>query len=209
MDEILIRKPPRTWTDERARLWKRWLPTIIALIFLSTIFWVEAVIVKHNVTEKVTEELTVRFEQELNAYKQQVAEEAQAEHWLSGDASREAAINQSIDSVAMVIARLSTDQQKLTEASCMLARVMSPSYPNSFQEVCEQDQQWMFYDGSNKTFSEHDRELAEMIVRPYMEDGIVPNGLTAQMVYGEWTTSDFVLRDTWEKNSRAHYWRYS
>ena len=174
---------------------------VVYTVLLSA--WVE-----HRTEVRVRQDLAVEYASRLEAYKAEQAEQEQAAHWLSGDASREAAINQSVDAVAAVIARLNTDQQKLTEASCMLARVMSPSYPNSFQEVADQDRQWMFYDGTVRTFSEHDRELAEQIVRPYMESGIVPNGLTETMVYGAWSQNDFVLRDSYENSTTMHTWRY-
>ena len=90
----------------------------------------------------------------------------------------------------------------------MLARVMSPFYPDSFEAVAAQPQQWMFYDGTDLTFSQHDREIAESIVRPFMEKGIVPNGLTAEMVYGSWSTNDFVLRDSYQTTATMQTWRY-
>ena len=157
----------------------------------------------------VRKEMAIEYASQLEQYKKQEAERIQAEYFMSGDASREAAINQEVDAVAAVISKLSTDAQKLTEASCMLARVMNPSYPNSFKEVASQDSQWMFYDGSDKTFSEHDRQLAESVVRPFMEQGVVPNSLTSAMVYGEWTPSDFVLRDSYKTTSTMHTWRWS
>lgn len=163
-----------------------------------------------NVKRETTERLTAQFEAEFEAYKQEQARELQASYFLSGDASREAAINQAVDAVAKVIAKLSTDAQKGTEACCILARVMNPSYPNSFQEVCEQPQQWMFYDpNGNNTFTAHDREIADLIVRPYMTDSVVPNGLSADMVYGEWTATDFVLRDSYKTTSRMHTFRWN
>lgn len=152
--------------------------------------------------------MDAELESRMEAYRQEQALEAQKEHWLSGTASLDAAINQAVDAVAPVIAKLNTDDQKLTEACCMLARVMNPWYPNSFEEVAEQESQWMFYDGSNKTCTEHDRELAEQIIRPYMENGIVPVGLTDQMVYGEWSANDFVLRDSYKTTSTMHTFRY-
>lgn len=168
-----------------------------------------AAIVHHNTEQAVRQEMAFEYASKLEAYKAEQAQAEQAAHWLSGDASREAAVNKAVDSVAAVIAKLSTDQQKLTEASCMLARVMSPFYPNSFEEVANQKSQWMFYDGTDKTFSEHDRELAESIVRPYMEQSIVPNGLTDKMVYGSWSQNDFVLRDSYETTSTMATWRHS
>ena len=158
---------------------------------------------------EVRADLQAEYAVMMEDYKREQAEAAQAEHWLSGDASREAAINQAVDAVAQVIARLSTDAQKATEACCMLARVMSPLYPNSFQEVAEQPQQWMFYDGTNKTFTEHDREIADSVIRPYMESGIIPYGLTDRMVYGEWSANDFVLRDSYKTTSTMHTFRWA
>lgn len=165
-------------------------------------------IVHHRTERLVRQEMAIEYSAKLEAYKAEQREAEQANYFLSGDASREAAINQEVDAVAQVISKLSTDAQKLNEACCMLARVMNPSYPNSFAEVANMPSQWMFYDGSDKTFSEHDRELADTIVRPYMENGIVPNGLTAQMIYGEWTPSDFVLRDSYKTTSTMHTFRY-
>ena len=66
----------------------------------------------------------------------------------------------------------------------------------------------MFYDGSDKTYSDHDREIAESIVRPYMESGKIPNGLTADIVYGAWSQNDFVLRDSYQNTGTMHTWRY-
>lgn len=153
--------------------------------------------------------MAIEYASRLEQYKAEQAEQVQRDYFLSGDASREAAINKEIDAVAPVISKLNNDAQKINETCCMLARVMSSAYPNTFAEVAQQPMQWMFFDGGDTTFSEHDRELAESIIRPYMESGIVPNGLTAQMVYGEWTPSDFVLRDSYKTTSTMHTWRYS
>ena len=149
-----------------------------------------------------------RVEQRIAEYHEQRQQEQAAQYFLSGEASREAFINQEIDAVAPVIAKLSTDAQKYTEASCMLARVMSPIYPNSFQEVAKQPKQWMFYDGTDNNFSDHDREIAEKIVRPYLESGKIPNGLTAELVHGSWSTNDYVLRDDYEGSGTMTTWRY-
>ena len=167
-------------------------------------------IVHYNTEKTVWEEARAEYVVQLEQYKAEQREAEQASYFLTGEASRNAAINQEVDAVAGVIAKLSTDAQKLTEASCMLARVMNPGYPNSFREVANQKQQWMFYDpDADNTFSPHDRELADSVVRPYMESGIVPNGLTDQMVYGEWTPGDFVLRDSYKTTSTMRTWRWS
>jgi len=165
---------------------------------------VTGTIVRHNTWAEAYEE----FDGWKEEYRQELATQEQAKYFQSGEASREAAINQEVDAVAAVISKLTTDTQKLTEACCMLARVMSKYYPNSFREVAAQEQQWMFYDGSDRTYTEHDRELAEKIVRPYMEQGIIPRGLTSEMVYGEWTPNDFILRDSYKTTSKMATWRW-
>lgn len=208
------KEPPKMPTKMRMeeignRLIKRYGIFLAVMAVWTISLIICSAIVHHNTAESVREQMEAEYAVMLEQYKREQAEAEQAAHWLSGDASREAAINQEVDAVAAVIAKLSTDAQKLTEASCMLARVMSAAYPNSFKEVVSQPSQWMFYtpDGDN-TFSQHDRDLAEQIVRPYMESGIVPNGLTAEMVYGEWSPNDFVLRDSYQTTSSMHTWRH-
>ena len=166
---------------------------------------VTGTIVRHNTWAEADEE----FEVWKSQYIAEQKEAEQAKYFVSGEASREAAINQEIDAVAGVISKLSTDTQKLTCACCMLARVMNKYYPNSFREVADQKDQWMFYDGTDKTYSVTDRELAEQIVRPYLESGIIPRGLTAEMVYAEWTPNDYVLRDSYKTTSLMKTWRWS
>ena len=194
------------------RLKKRYGIALIGLFVLAASMMggccLTGVIVRHQTEKRVRAEEAKHYEQMLADYHEQRQQEQAAQYFLSGEASREAAINQEVEAVAPVIARLSTDAQKATEAACMLARVMNPSYPNSFKEVAEQPQQWMFYDGSDKTYSDHDREIAESIVRPYMESGKIPNGLTADMVYGAWSQNDFVLRDSYQNTGTMHTWRY-
>lgn len=179
--------------------------TIYTILLSSWVSWRT----EKRVRGEMEHEYDVRLEEAMAAHKEEQAQQKAAEFFLSGDASREAAINQAVDAVAPVISKLATDAQKYTEASCMLARVMNPAYPNTFQEVASQPLQWMFFDGSDKTCSDHDREIAESIIRPYMESGKIPNGLTAEMVHGSWSTNDYVLRDSYEGTGTMHTWRYA
>lgn len=165
-------------------------------------------IVKRNTEREVTERVTSEMRGNMHRFMEEQEQARMAAGLVTGEASLQEAIARETDAVAAVIAKLSTDAQKATEAACMLARVMSPAYPNSFEAVAAQPQQWMFYDGTDLTFSQHDREIAESIVRPYMESGIIPNGLTAEMVYGSWSTNDFVLRDSYQTTATMQTWRY-
>lgn len=210
--EAELPPPPQTPIRHRIMTKQEFERRYGLLLILAAAFTIYSVLLSawvSGITEKrVKAEMAEHYAAELQAYKDQQAYDRSAEYFLSGEASREAAINQAVDAVAGVISKLNTDAQKLTEAACMLARVMNSAYPNSFEEVANQPQQWMFYDGSDKTFSQHDRDLADQIVRPYMESGIIPNGLTAEMVYGAWSQNDFVLRDSYQNTTTMHTWRW-
>lgn len=192
------------WRDYKILIVGAAVFTIYTILLSSWVSWRT----ETRVHAEMDADYERRVEQRIAEYHEQRQQEQAAEYFLSGEASREAFINQEIDAVAPVIAKLTTDAQKYTEASCMLARVMNPSYPNSFQEVAKQPKQWMFYDGTDNNFSDHDREIAENIVRPYLESGKIPNGLTAELVHGSWSTNDYVLRDDYQGSGTMTTWRY-
>ena len=195
-------------TARKERFIKRYgIALVLACVFTIYSILLSAVVYK-RAEKKLTAEYESKLADQMDAWIDEQRTEQSRQYFLSGDASREAAINKATGVVAGVISKLETDQQKLTEACCMLARVMNPAYPNSFEEVAEQAKQWMFYDGSDKTYTQHDWDLSESIVRPYMESGIIPNGLTADMVYGAWSQNDFVLRDSYYNTAHMSTYRY-
>ena len=213
-DPVLDRRWKHEKPDSRRKIdWERLVKRYGIVVAGAALFTLYTIVlswcVHAGAVKQARSDMEIEYAARLDAYKAEQARAVQAEHWLSGTASLDAAINQAVDAVAPVIAKLNTDQQKLTETCCMMARVMNKYYPNSFEEVAEQPSQWMFYDGTNRTCTDHDRELAESIIRPYMANGTVPFGLTDQMVYGEWSTNDFVLRDSYKTTSTMHTFRYS
>jgi len=163
--------------------------------------------VAHRTEIRVRQEMAGEAAAAVEQYKAEQARETQKQYFLSGDASREAFINQEVDSAARLAARMSNDTQKGGIICNALARVMNKAYPGTMQEVIAQPEQWMFYSADNK-FSTHDREIAEKILRAYYEEGIVPTGLTEEFVYGSWSESDYVLRNTWDFGSSTRTWRY-
>ena len=196
-------------TMDKKTFVRRYGIAIIAAALFTLYSVLLSAYVDYKTEKRVREECAVEYAAMLEAHKEEQAQAQAAEYFLSGEASREAFFNQEIDAVAVVIAKLNTDAQKASEAACMIARHMNPAYPNSFKEIAEQPQQWPLYDGKDKTFSTHDREIAEGIIRPYLESGIIPNGLTADMVYGAWSTNDFILRDSYENTAGMTTWRYA
>lgn len=163
--------------------------------------------VAHRTEARVRQEMAGEAAAAVEQYKAEQARETQKQYFLSGDASREAFVNQEIDAAARLAAKMSNDIQKGGIICNALARVMNKAYPGTMAEVIAQPNQWMFYDPETK-FSTHDREIAEKILRAYYEDSIVPNGLTEDFVYGSWSESDYVLRNTWDFGSSTRTWRY-
>lgn len=163
--------------------------------------------VEHRTEVRVRQEMAGEAAAAVEQYKAEQARETQKQYFLSGDASREAFINQEVDSAARLASKMANDTQKGGIICNALARVMNKAYPGTMQEVIAQPEQWMFYSADNK-FSTHDREIADKILRAYYEEGIVPTGLTEEFVYGSWSESDYVLRNTWDFGSSTRTWRY-
>lgn len=160
-------------------------------------------------TEKrVRAEAAAVYAAQLEAYKADLAYQEQAKSFLSGTDSLNVAINQAVDAIAPVVARLQTDEQKQTEVGIMIARTLNSGFPSSLQEVAEQKDQWPLYDGTVRTYTAHDWELVEQIVRPFMESGILPLDLTSDIVFATWSQTDLIGRDNYYKDSIKNTWRY-
>ena len=182
------------------------LAVILALaVWTALVGIITGTVVRHNTEMEVTERVTHELRAEFQEYLEEQRRQESAKYFLSGDASREAALNQEADAIARVIGTMATKRQKQTMIWNILCRVDSPSYPNTVQEVIAQPQQWMFYD-ENNPIREDDRTLALEQLRLWHE-GRYPSGLSAAFVFGEWSQTDYVLRDRWEKNSSTNYWR--
>ena len=124
-----------------------------------------------------------------------------------GDGSMQAEIEREADAIAPVIAKMATKRMKQTEVWNILMRVDSPFYPDSVEEVVSVPNQWTFFDPTEKNpIKDDDRKLAIEQLKLW-HDGRYPAGLTVEHVYGEWSSNDYVLRNTWEKTSKTEYWR--
>ena len=162
-------------------------------------------IVRHNTAAEVRAQVTSEMRASFQTYLDEQKAEESAKYFLTGEASREAAVNQEADAIARAIGTMATKRQKQTMTWNILVRVDNPAYPNTVQEVIAQPQQWMFY-SENNPIREDDRQLALEQLQLWHE-GRYPAGLSTTYVYGEWSQTDYVLRDRWEKDSSTNYWR--
>ena len=188
-----------------ARFIRRHGITVVALaLFAAWTFGVSAVS-KHNARVEAEERLSAQYAAEYEAKLQAYIDEQDAIRRAVGDESLQAQMEREADALARAIGPMKTKRMKQSMLWNILVRVDSPFYPNTVEDVIAQPQQWMFYDERNP-IRDDDRALALEQLQ-FWHEGRYPSGLTAEFVYGEWSSDDYVLRDTWEKTYSTNTWR--
>ena len=188
-----------------ARFIRRHGITVVALaLFAAWTFGVSAVS-KHNARVEAEERLSAQYAAEYEAKLQAYIDEQNAIRRAVGDESLRAQMEREADALARAIGPMKTKRMKQSMLWNILVRVDSPFYPNTVEDVIAQPQQWMFYDERNP-IRDDDRALALEQLQ-FWHEGRYPSGLTAEFVYGEWSSDDYVLRDTWEKTYSTNTWR--
>ena len=175
---------------------------IIVLIVLLADTGITAGVTRKNVTEELTAQYDVEYEAKIEAFQQ----EWMRDHFITGEDSLNLAMDQEADEIARAIGQMKTKRMKLSMTWNILVRVDNPSYPNNVRDVVNQPQQWMFYNEDNP-IREDDKQLVLEQLKLW-HDKRYPAGLTSAFIYGEWSDNDYVLRDSWEKNSKTNYWRF-
>lgn len=177
-----------------------------ALIFLlawSTLVWITAY---REASIKVTEELTAEYDHEYELAMNVFIERWEADHAPTADEEMEAQIRAEADCIARAIGPMKTQQMKQTMLWNILARVDSPYYPDTVAEVVNQPSQWMFYSEDNP-IREDDVAIALEQLRLWHE-GRYPARFDSSLVYGKWSTNDYVLFDDWSQGMGTKTWRY-
>lgn len=180
------------------------------LVIAAAIFTIWSILlaarVAHVTESRVRAEEQVHYQHALEAYKAEQARAKQAEYWLSGDASREAFINQIVEKGAHFIAEESAgDQYKQTKLGVAIAREMNPAYPNDLESVMNQPNQWI-RNNPNSKITQHDLDIADSMLRPFYEKGIVPADLTNAYVFFDTDTG--IARDSYETTATTTTWRF-
>lgn len=96
------------------------------------------------------------------------------------------------------------DSDKRAVVWCILNRVEHYSHPDTVVEVCEQPKQWMGYSDSNPVLTDlYDIALAELKI--WHSGGHRP--MNNNYIFLTWSSSEILLRDTFEENRNTNYWR--
>ena len=178
---------------------------LIALLALVIWTWTTTTIAYHNGVVDTREELTAQYEAEKAAAVQAVHDEYAAKRFLTGEASRQAAMAEDATWIAKVLYGMKDNsaQDLRTAVWCILARVDNPWYPDSVEEVCRQKDQWMGFSDTNPVLT----DLKDLAMGELDEwyDGERPVG--PEFVYLYWTPQKITLRDSWTDGSTTNYWR--
>lgn len=97
----------------------------------------------------------------------------------------------------------SEDAQKAV-VWCIINRVESSLYPDSIQEVCEQESQWMGYSAENPIISSM-YDVADEVISGWESGGY--RAVSPDYLFLSWTQDEIVLRTTFNETRNTHYWR--
>lgn len=87
---------------------------------------------------------------------------------------------------------------------CILNRAEHHSHPSTVIEVCEQPKQWVSYSSDNPILDDL-YELALSELKTWHSGGHRP--MSNEYVYLSWSSTEILLRDTFEEGKHTHYWR--
>ena len=161
--------------------------------------------------EKQIAEINANHEEEMVALREELQSDYESKiseleqyYEYGGDVSQ---IEREAEYIAKVIygtARNHVDSDKKAVVWCILNRVEHYAHPDTIAEVCEQPKQWMGYSSDNPVLTEnYDLALAEL--KTWYNDGHRP--MSSDYIYLSWSSSEIILRDTFEEGKNTHYWR--
>ena len=203
--------PFRMKLDEKMRkIIKRYGLTFLAW-FGFTVWTVLAccitgAIVRHNTTIDVTERMETAFAERLA----QMEQERKAQTFLTGEASKEAAITQDARLLANIGQGVMNTYSgaDLEDAKkvmiCAICRVFTGgefAQVKSISDSVNMPGQWWGYSGTGISYTEDVYNTALEVSRIYHNNEPLP--CASNMVYASWNGNDIVLRDKWQDNSSA------
>ena len=164
-------------------------------------------IVKANTIKEVESRCEIEYNNKLEEYKKEEAENRAKEYWLSGDASKESAMNQDAIALAQDGNVWKTEEAFKTHCWNVVVRKLNPNYPNSIKGVLEQDGQYAYHD-KDGTYSEEKFEWALEVLKQ-ADTGKLPAYLTVNHVYIEMRDNgkSCVLHTTYDRKGNDDPWK--
>ena len=190
---------------KKSHLIKIQMAAICALVIIIVIMI--TAVCQRSRYEKQIEEINIGYEEQIIAlraeYESQITELKQYYEY-GGDVSQ---IEREAEYIAKVLygtAANHADSDKRAVVWCILNRVEHYAHPDSVAEVCEQPKQWMGYSIDNPVLADlYDIALAEL--KTWHSGGHRP--MNNSYIFLTWSSSEILLRDTFEENRNTNYWR--
>ena len=201
------------WVNPATRFGRFLRRNAILFIGLAAIViwtWATTAIAYHNGRTDATEELTAEYAVQIEAAKQSVRDEYAAKTFVSGEASKQAAIATEASHLARVGQGVLNTYKgaDLEDARkvmlCVVCRVLSggefANVTNIADAATAKDQWWGYTDSYTKDVFEAAKEIAAIY------ENNEPMPCSTDMTYASWNGHEIVLRDRWKADYNARYW---
>ena len=168
-------------------------------------------IVRHNTTERVTQEVTSQLRSDFQRYLDQMEQERKAAQFLTGDASFEAAVEGLAGPMAQVIATYSMDYGVTQEGLYTIGWVFCARYARNStefgktpQEILEKERAW---EGQvvGHAVRPQDTELAREIARAFLS-GEYPDEYTTAQTFFNREGTKIIARNELFTGPYTKYW---
>lgn len=87
---------------------------------------------------------------------------------------------------------------------CIINRVESSLYPDTVQEVCAQEAQWMGYSDSNPIIASL-YDVADEVISGWEAGGY--RAVSPDFLFLTWSRDEIILKTTFTESANTHYWR--
>ena len=172
---------------------------------------VTGMIVRHNTTKRVTQEVTSQLRSDFQRYLDQMEQERKAAQFLTGDASFEAAVEGLAGPMAQVIATYAQDYGVTQEGLYTIGWVFCARYARNStefgktpQEILEKERAW---EGQvvGHAVRPQDTALAEEIARAFLS-GEYPDDYTTALTFFNREGTKIIARNELFTGPYTKYW---
>lgn len=185
---------------------------VTLVLYTVSVYLIVSTIVRHNTTVIVTEQVTAELRASFQQYLDEQEAEANRARFLSGEASRQAAISTD----AVLLAKLGQGVMNTYQGAdlddakkVMLCAVCRAYSGGEFAKIkciadaVNQPDQWWGYDES-MSYTEDLYNVGLEVAGIYHNGSAMP--CASDLVYAGWNGTEIVLRNQWEANASARYY---
>lgn len=201
MDEAM----PKMKFKRKRSIWKLLMCYALVLVLSALGVFILVTTVKNETRRQTVSELEAQYEERIEQERQSIEQSLKAEY---GYDKVDEQISET-EAEARAIAKVLYPMKYNSEAGlksvvwCVINRVESSMYPNTVEEVCSQDKQWMGWSEENPVI-ESLYELALEQLEIWHDGSTRP--MDNSYLFLDWNSEEITLRTTFEIKRGTHYW---